>query len=50
MLNIRYLNKDKNHAEDKIEFEGPGALEKAIKWGKENLDRFDMDMINDDRP
>ena len=43
---INYLNKDKNFTKDQKEFTGATALEDARKWGKENLDNFNMDMIN----
>ena len=39
---IDYLNKDKNFKEDRIFFE---TYEQAVIWAKDNLERFDRDMI-----
>jgi hypothetical protein len=39
---IEYLNKDKNHQIDRIDFDTDEA---ATIWGKENLDNFHPDMI-----
>jgi len=43
---IKYYNKDKNFQEDIITFKGEDAYEQAIKWGQENLDNFNLDMID----
>ena len=48
-LNIAYLNKDKNHQEDRKHFTGKDwnkVYGQAVKWGKKNLDNFHDDMIN----
>jgi len=48
-LNIAYLNKDKNHQEDRKHFKGKDwnkVYGQAVKWGKKNLDNFHDDMIN----
>lgn len=42
---IKYLNKDKNFKEDIIEFSGEQAYEKAVVWGKKNLDNFHSDLV-----
>ena len=39
---IEYLNKDKGFKKDKVEFTD---YEKAINYGKKNIDNFKMDMI-----
>lgn len=47
-LYIKYLNKAKGFKEDVVEFKGQDyteAKEKAVKWAKENLEKFDLDMI-----
>jgi len=43
---ISFLNKDKNFKEDKKTFKGTDAYEQAVKWGKENLEKFNHDMIH----
>jgi len=43
---IDFLNKDKNFQEDRKNFEGDNAYEDAIKWGRENLEKFHIDMIH----
>lgn len=45
---IEYLNKDKNFQEDKKVFKGKDAYEQAVKWGRENLENFNMDMVKFD--
>tara|TARA_R100001369_G_scaffold1371_1_gene4757 strand:- start:1582 stop:2106 length:525 start_codon:yes stop_codon:yes gene_type:complete len=40
---IDYLNKDKNFKQDRIEFE---SYDDAVKWAKENFEKFNPDMIN----
>ena len=40
---IDYLNKDKNFKQDRIEFK---SYEDAVKWAKENLEKFNLDMIH----
>ncbi len=39
---IDYLNKDKNFTTDRKYFSN---YTQAIKWGKSNLDNFNIDMI-----
>ena len=39
---IEYLNKDKKHQKDKIEFD---SFDHAVLWGKKNLDNFNTDII-----
>jgi CO dehydrogenase/acetyl-CoA synthase delta subunit len=45
-ISIYYLNKEKGFARDEKIFEGENAFENAVKWGKENLEKFNQDMIN----
>lgn len=40
---IKFLNKDKNFREDTKYFD---SYEEAVKWGRDNFERFDQDMIN----
>ena len=40
---IDFLNKDKGFKEDRIFFE---TYEDAVKWAKDNFERFDPDMIH----
>jgi len=40
---IEYLNKDKGFKKDVINF---SSYEQAVKWAKENFEKFDPDMIN----
>lgn len=40
---IEYLNKDKRFKKDVINF---SSYEEAVKWAKENFEKFDPDMIN----
>ena len=42
---IDYLNSKKNFQKDSEQFQGPCAYEKAVTWGKENLENFNLDMI-----
>jgi len=42
---IEFLNKDKNFQKDKIEFPGENGFQDAIKWGRENLEKFNIEMI-----
>lgn len=42
---IEYLNKSKGFTKGTKEFKGQNALIDAIKWGKENFDNFNMDLI-----
>ncbi|HQT24024.1 hypothetical protein [Daejeonella sp.] len=42
---IEYLNCKKNFQKDSVQFQGPSAYEKALAWGKENLENFNLDMI-----
>ena len=42
---IEYLNCEKNFQKDFVQFKGLHAYEEAIKWGKENLENFHLDMI-----
>jgi len=42
---IRYLSKKHNFRQiDKI-FEGATAMQDAIKWGKANLENYNLDMV-----
>jgi hypothetical protein len=42
---IRYLSKKHNFRQmDKI-FEGVNAMQNAIKWGKANLENFNINMV-----
>ncbi|MEN8965972.1 MAG: hypothetical protein ABF250_08300 [Polaribacter sp.] len=40
---INFLNKDKKFKEDREYF---NSMEDAIKWGSDNFDKFNIDMIN----
>lgn len=42
---IEYLNSKKNFQKDSMQFQGPNSYEQAIKWGKDNLENFNLDMI-----
>jgi len=42
---IEYLNCKKNFQKDSVQFHGPHAYEKAVTWGQENLENFNLDMI-----
>lgn len=42
---IEYLNCKKNFQKDSVKFKGPLAYDEAVKWGKENLENFNLDMI-----
>jgi hypothetical protein len=44
-VHIEYLNKDKGFRKDKKTFTGKDAYEKAEKWAKENLGKFNQDML-----
>ena len=46
---ISYLDKNNRHKETKKEFFGKNAYEEAMKWGKENLDNFNLDMLRLER-
>jgi hypothetical protein len=43
MVYIKFLNKNKNFSIDIVEFE---TYELAIKWGKKNIENFNLDSIN----
>ena len=45
IIYIEFLNKKKNFQKDEITFKGENSLSEAIKWGKKNIDNFNMDMI-----
>lgn len=42
---IEYLNCKKNFQKESVQFQGPHAYEEAVKWGKENLENFNLDMV-----
>jgi hypothetical protein len=42
---IEFLNCKKDFKKDIMQFQGPQAYEKAVKWGQENLENFNPDMI-----
>ena len=42
---IEFMNKKKGYRKDQIEFKGRNAYEDAVKWGRENIDNFKIDMI-----
>lgn len=42
---IEYLNCKKNFQKDSVPFQGPHSYDDAVKWGKENLENFNLDMI-----
>jgi hypothetical protein len=42
---IEFLNCKKDFKKDIMQFQGPQAYEKAVKWGKKNLENFNPDMI-----
>jgi len=43
---IDFLNKDKKFKQDRKEFSGKNAYQDAVKWGRENLEKFNSDMIH----
>lgn len=43
---IKFLNKAKNFKVDIIEFTGENKFNEAVAWGKENIENFNLDMIN----
>ena len=42
---IRYLSKKHNFRQMDKTFEGANAMQDAIKWGKSNLENFNLDMV-----
>ena len=42
---IEFLNCKKNFQKDYVHFQGLCAYEKAVEWGQENLENFNLDMI-----
>ncbi|MCX8482559.1 MAG: hypothetical protein ORN50_03190 [Crocinitomicaceae bacterium] len=42
---IEYLNKDKGFKVDKISFTGTNAHQDCVRWGRENLGNFNLDMV-----
>ena len=42
---IEYLNCKKNFQKDFVQFQGQHSYEEAVKWGKENLENFNLDMV-----
>ena len=46
---IEFLNKNKNFQKDKKTFTGPNAFNDAKTWGKENLENFTIEMIQQNR-
>ena len=42
---IRYLSKKHNFRQMDKTFEGTNAMQDAIKWGKANLENFNLDMV-----
>ena len=46
MVYIDYRNKEKNFQIDRVEFSGATAFQDAVKWGRENLSNFNLDMIS----
>ncbi len=42
---ISYLNKDNNFKQTDKEFKGKNSYQDAVKWGKENLPNFNIDMV-----
>ena len=46
---IEYLNKANNFREERKKFTGKNAEEKAVKWGKKNLDNFTEEMVRIER-
>lgn len=45
MYYIEYLNKDKGFKIDRITFTGPNAHQDCVRWGQENLENFNLDII-----
>lgn len=43
---INFLNSSKNFTIDKKVFSGENKFDNAVKWGKENISNFNLDMIN----
>jgi hypothetical protein len=42
---IEYLNKDKGFKVDKISFTGTNAHQDCLRWGRLNLENFNLDMV-----
>jgi len=42
---IRYLSKKHNFRQMDKTFDGVNAMQDAIKWGKTNLENFNLDMV-----
>lgn len=42
---IEYLNCKKNFQKDFVQFLGQNAYQEAVKWGRENLENFNLDMV-----
>lgn len=43
---IDFLNKDKNFKQDRKYFKGKNAYDSAVKWAKNNFEKFNPDMIH----
>jgi len=44
-LYIEYLKADKNFEKTKVIFRGVKAFDNAVKWGRKNLENFNLDQI-----
>jgi hypothetical protein len=42
---IDFLNKDKGFKVDRVTFTGYEAYEDCVRWGRENLENFNLDMV-----
>ena len=42
---IDFLNKDKGFKVDRVNFTGHEAYEDCVRWGQENLENFNLDMV-----
>ncbi len=42
---IVFLNKDKGFKVDRVNFTGYEAYEDCVRWGRENLENFNLDMV-----
>jgi hypothetical protein len=43
---IEYANANTRFFVKRKQFSGPNAFDDAVKWGRENMHNFNVDMIN----
>jgi hypothetical protein len=42
---IEFLNKDKGFKVDRVNFTGHDSYEDCVRWGRLNLENFNLDMV-----